>query len=130
MEQKSVETAAHTAAMRTYTALKRFDLVKGFCQLAAEEGEHRVLANAALGTRPANDVAVEPALYSQVSQLLTFLKQRGYVGGSGAAFNFRGPGTIDATGVTERTPGGPAMGCLPAATPGAATAPATGSPAA
>ncbi len=106
--QETTEVAAQLAAIHAYAALKRPDLVKISFQYAAEEAEHRVLANSALGSIPANNVAFAPMLFSTVGEALTSLKQRGLIGGSGTPIAYPGPGHIDATNVINRTPGGPA----------------------
>lgn len=116
VEQETAEVAAQIAALRTYTAVKRPDLVKVSFQYAAEEAEHRLLANYALGTRPANDRAFAPMLFQTVGEFLASLRQRGIIGGRGQAVRYPGPGTIDPTNVIERTPGGPQVAC--SATPG------------
>ena len=107
--QETSEVAAQIAAIGVYAGLKRSDLVKISFQYAAEEAEHRVLANSALGTRPANDVAFAPMLFGTVGDLLVSMKRRGLIGGSGKAIAYPGPTPIDATNVTNRTPSGPAV---------------------
>lgn len=115
--QEAAEIAAQIAAMRTFTAQRRPDLVKVSFQYAAEEAEHRVLANYALGTRPANNVAFERAQFNTVREFLGFLRQRGIIGGRGPAVRYPGPGTIDPHNVIERRPGGPAAACTTAGMP-------------
>ncbi len=105
------EIAAQLAAFRTFTELKRPDLLKVSFQYAAEEAEHRVLANYALGARPANNVAFEATLYRTISEHLAFLREAGIIGGRGPAVKYPGPGSINASNVIERTPGGPAVSC-------------------
>ncbi len=113
VEQETAEVAAQLAAIRIYTALRRPDLVKVAFQYAAEESEHRVLANYALGARPANDHAFAPMLFTTVGDIVTSLKQRGLIGGAGIAVTYPGPGMIDASHVTNRTPNGPSATCAP-----------------
>ncbi len=108
------EIAAQLAAFETFTQLKRPDLLKVSFQYAAEEAEHRVLANYALGARPANNVAFEARLYSTVREHLAFLREAGLVGGRGPAVKYPGPGMINPANVIERTPGGPAVTCTAA----------------
>ena len=115
--QETREVAAQIAAFNTFTALKRPDLIKVSFQYAAEEAEHRVLANYAAGTRPANNYGFAPALYGSVAQFVADLRRLGVIGGSGPAATYPGPGTIDPTNVIERTPGGPAVTCTAAAAP-------------
>jgi len=108
-EQEARETAAQIAAMMTFVMLNRPDLVKTSFQYAAEESEHRVLANYAAGARPANNFAFAPMLYGTVAEFLANLRQLGVIGGTGPAIMFPGPGAIDASNVIERTPGGPSV---------------------
>ncbi|MBA2557549.1 MAG: ferritin-like domain-containing protein [Chloroflexi bacterium] len=115
VELEAREIAAQIAAMRTFAALKRPDLAKVSFQYAAEEAEHRLLANYALGTRPANDVAFAPALYTRIAEHLAFLEESGIVGGNGTEIVYPGPGAIDASTVIEPVPGGPLIACAPAA---------------
>ena len=113
VEQETAEVAAQIAAMAAFTELERPDLVKLSFQYAAEEAEHRLLANYTLGTRPANDVAFAPALFETVDEFLASLEERGIINGTGAEIIYPGPGQIDATNVTEPEPGGPAVDCAP-----------------
>ncbi len=109
VEQETTEVAAQIAAVGVYATLKRPDLVKISFQYAAEEGEHRVLANAALGTHPANDVAFAPLLFGTVGGILTSMRQRGLIGGSGLAVAYPGPTPVDAVNVIDRIPNGPSV---------------------
>jgi len=111
VELETREIAAQIAAMRTFAGLKRPDLAKVSFQYAAEEAEHRLLANYALGKRPPNDVAFSPALYDMVADHLAFLEESGIVGGTGAEIVYPGPGAIDASTVIETVPGGPLIAC-------------------
>lgn len=106
--EEALEIATQLAAIRTYAELKRPDLVKISFQYAAEEAEHRVLANYTLGTRPANDVAFAPMLLGSISAMMASFRKRGLIGGMGKAIPFPGPGRIDSTNVINRTPDGPA----------------------
>ncbi len=105
-QQEGREVAAQIAAMLTFVSLSRADLVKASFQYAAEEAEHRLVANYAAGARPANNIAFAPMLYSTVAAYLANLQQLGIIGGSGPALTFPGPGMIDPSNVIERTPGG------------------------
>lgn len=125
--EETRETAAHIAAMTVFTALRRPDLVKVSFQYAAEESEHRLLANYAKGARPANNYAFAPMLYQNTTDIIADLRRVGIIGGSGPAATFPGPGTISFTNVTERTPGGAVVACSAApnaAAPAAPSAPA------
>lgn len=111
--EETVEIAAQLAAIRTYTELQRPDMVKVSFQYAAEEAEHRLLANYALGTRPANDVAFEKAMFTTVGQAADTLKQLGFIGGGGTEVTYPGPGVIDHSNVTNTMPDGPTVACMP-----------------
>jgi hypothetical protein len=122
--QEAREVAAQIAAFNTFVAEGRSDLVKVSYQYAAEEAEHRLLANFAAGVRPANNVAFAPALFTSVTEFLAALQQLGIIGGSGTPATYPGPGAIDASNVTERTPGGQAVMCMAPAGAAQPTAPA------
>jgi len=122
VEQETAETATQIAGLRTFTELGRPDLVKVGFQYAAEEAEHRLVANDSLGTRPANDFAFAPRLFETVGEFLDSLEERGIIGGSGTEIVFPGPGEIDDTNVTEREPGGVEITSAPSGTPAAAPA--------
>ncbi|MDQ3411120.1 MAG: ferritin-like domain-containing protein, partial [Chloroflexota bacterium] len=119
VDQELAETAAQIAAMRVFTDMGRPDLAKVSFQYAAEESEHRVLANYTRGVRPANDLAFIPVLFETVDEFLASLEERGIIGGTGTEIVYPGPGEIDATNVIERVPGGAVVDCAPAAIPGA-----------
>ncbi len=105
--------AAYIAAARQFTVLQQPELVKVAFQIAGTEAEHRVLANFALGTRPANDVAFEAALFQTVGQAAATLQQAGYLGGRGPSVTYPGPGMIQRDLVIEQRPGGPSAVCAP-----------------
>lgn len=106
--------AAVMAALRTFTREGRIDLLKANMQFATEEAEHRLLVNHALGTRPANDHAFASALFATVAAFYAALKKKGVIDGSGKQITYPGPGMIDPTNVSYRTPGGPAAAsCAP-----------------
>lgn len=107
VEQETLEVAAQLAAMDAYAALKRPDLAKVSFQYAAEEAEHRVLANYTRGARPAIDIAFAPRSLATTSAIIDNMRQRGLIGGAGVAVAFPGPGAIDASNVTNRRPDGP-----------------------
>ena len=111
MHQEPPQIASQIAAMRTFTAQRQPHLVKASFQYAAEEAEHRVLANYALGARPAANLAFERPLFSTVREFLGYLRQRGIIGGRGPAVRYPGPGAINARNVIQRVPGGPAAAC-------------------
>jgi len=103
--------AAYMAAARAFAALGQPGLVKVAYQIGTVEAEHRVLANYALGIRPANSVAFEPPMFTHVSEAAAALMQLGFIGGTGPAVGYPGPGPIMMRGVTNTTPGGPAAAC-------------------
>lgn len=111
------EIALQMTSMHTFAKMKRADIAKVSFQYAAEEAEHRVLANYALGTRPALDTAFSPAYYDEPTDHVAFVKEQGLIGGSGRQYNYPGPGEIDASNVTNRTPDGPMVSCAPAGMP-------------
>lgn len=119
VDQEARETAAQIAAMRVFSELGRPDLAKVSFQYAAEESEHRLVANYALGTRPANDVAFADHRYETIDDFYAELEEIGLIGGSGTEITYPGPGDIDDTGVTETEPGGPEASCNADATPAA-----------
>lgn len=113
VEQETAETAAQIAAMRTFAELGRPDLAKVSFQYAAEESEHRLVANYTRGVRPPNDNAFAPALFATIDEFLASLEARGIIGGDGVEIVFPGPGEIDATNVTNTEPGGVEVSCAP-----------------
>jgi len=122
VELEDAAVAAVIASLRTFAREGRIDLLKANFQFATEESEHRLLANRALGTRPANDHAFAPALYTTVAAFYAALKQKGIIDGtSGKEINYPGAGAIDPTGVIYRTPGGSVVSCT--AAPSAPSAP-------
>lgn len=126
VEEETAETAAQIAAMKAFTDLGRQDLVQVSFQYAAEEAEHRLLANYTRGHRPANDNAFAPALFETVNDFLASLKKRGIIGGDGTKITYPGPGEIDGSDVTEKTPGGPSALCTASGTPVAGATPSGG----
>lgn len=109
--QEAVEIAGQLAAMETFVALNRRDLVKVSYQYAAEEAEHRLLANYTRGVRPPNDVAFAPMMFEKAEEMLDNMRQRGLIGGPGIPVTYPGPGIIDPSNVTNRRPDGPAASC-------------------
>lgn len=120
-EQEAREVAAQIAAFPTFTELERPDLVKVSFQYAAEEAEHRVLANYAAGARPANNLAFAPALYERTEEIITAMEEIGLIGGSGPEATYPGPGEIDFTNVTNTEPDGPEVSCGVTAMPDTGT---------
>jgi hypothetical protein len=120
-EQETREVAAQIAAMTSFTELNRPDLAKVSFQYAAEEAEHRVLANYAAGVRPPNDLGFAPALYTNTSEIITAMEEVGLIGGSGPAATYPGPGKIDFSNVTNTEPDGPEVSCGPITMPNTGT---------
>jgi len=119
VDQESRETASQLAAMTVFTKMGRPDLAKVSFQYAAEEAEHRLLANYTLGVRPALDRAFADNLFVTIDDFYAALEEIGLIGGSGTEITYPGPGDIDDTGVTEKKPGGPDAACNAGATPAA-----------
>ncbi len=113
VELEDAAIAAVMASFKTFARERRFDLLKQNFQFAAEEAEHRLLANHARGARPANDQAFAPAIFPTVAQFYKKLKHKGIIEGSGKKIVYPGPGEIDSTNVIYRTPAGPAVDCTP-----------------
>ncbi|MBA2599036.1 MAG: ferritin-like domain-containing protein [Chloroflexia bacterium] len=111
VDQEARETSSQLAAMNVFTELGRPDLAKVSFQYAAEEAEHRLLANYTLGTRPALDRAFADNLFLTIDDFYAALEEVGIIGGSGPEITYPGPGEIDDTGVTETEPGGPEAAC-------------------
>lgn len=117
VDQEARETAAHIAAMTVFSEMGRPDLAKVGFQYAAEEAEHRLLANYTLGVRPANDRAFADNLFVTIDDFYAALEDAGLIGGSGTEITYPGPGDFDESGVTEKKPGGPDAACNASATP-------------
>jgi len=113
VELEDAAIASVMASFRTFTHAHRPDLIKQNFQFAAEESEHRLLANRNLGIRPANDQAFQPALYATVAEFYDALREKGIIGGStvggGKKIVYPGPGAIDSSDVIYRTPAGPSV---------------------
>lgn len=108
--------AAYGAAMRQFAILNQPGLVKVAYQVGTVEAEHRVLANYALGVRPANNLAFEANLFDTVGDAATALTNLGFIGGDGAPVDYPGPGDIQFDLVSESEPGGPVVDCTPVMT--------------
>lgn len=104
--------AAYMAAARRFAELGQPELVKVAYQVAGVEAEHRVLANYALGTRPANNFAFYPAMFASVGEAAQALIDLGFIGGTGPQVMYPGPGAIDASDVTVTSPDGPSVSCF------------------
>ena len=117
VDQEARETAAQIAAMTVFTEMGRPDLAKVSFQYAAEEAEHRLLANYTLGVRPANDRAFADHLYVTIEDFYEALEELGLIGGVGTEITYPGPGEIDDINVIETEPGGPEASCNAEATP-------------
>ncbi len=82
-QQEGREIAAQIAAMKTFAERGRPDLAKVSFQYAAEEAEHRLLANYTRGARPANDLAFAEAPFESVNEFLERLRELGFIDGEG-----------------------------------------------
>ncbi len=122
-EQEGREIAAQIAAMTTFAERGRPDLAKVSFQYAAEEAEHRLLANYTRGARPANDLAFAEAPFGSVNEFLERLRELGFIDGEGVEITYPGPNPIDATFVTQTEPGGEEVDCAPEDTPEADATP-------
>ncbi len=91
--------------------MDRPDLLKASFQYAAEEAEHRLLANYAKGARPANNLAFAPKMYETIYEFLNELEEIGIIGGDGPAITYPGPGEINFEGVINTEPDGPQVMC-------------------
>ena len=117
VDQEARETAAQIAAMTAFTEAGRPDLAKVSFQYAAEEAEHRLLANYTLGVRPANDRAFADNLFTDIDDFYAALEEAGIIDGPGTEITYPGPGDIDESNVIEKEPGGPEASCNAEATP-------------
>jgi hypothetical protein len=113
--------AAYMAAGREFAAMDNAELVQYAFEIANVEAQHRVLANYALGTRPAVDYAFYPALFDTVGDAATALTDLGFIGGTGTQVMYPGPGDIDDSNVSNTEPTGPSVTCV--VTPGGGTDP-------
>jgi hypothetical protein len=112
VELEDSAIGAVIASLHTFTREKRIDLLKANFQFATEESEHRFLANRALGFRPPNDHSFAAAQFGSTAEFYKGLQNRGIIDGSvGLEVTYPGPGAVDGTGVSYRTPGGPMASC-------------------
>lgn len=103
--------AAYMAAAHRFAELNKPELVKVAVQIAAVEGEHRVLANYAAGERPANNFGFYPSMFSTVGEAAAALQELGFIGGEGTEVSYPGPGEIVTANVMNTEPGGPSVTC-------------------
>ncbi len=101
--------SAYIVAARAFAELKQPELVKTSLSVAAVEGEHRVLANYALGTRPANDLAFAPKTYTSFQEAAATFLTLGYINGDGREVTYPGPVEIDRDAVILQKPNGPSV---------------------
>jgi len=107
LEEDSI--ALYLAAAQEFAMLGRSELAELSLAIASVEAAHRVHARAfaieaGIITGLANDVAFQQAKFSSVSQAAAALRESGFIGGSGIAVNYPGPGAIDYFGVRDLTP--------------------------
>ena len=123
-------SAAYIVAAQEFAILGQAKYAQVALQIGGVEAEHRagvrfyaIQAGALTGTP--NDVAFEKALFASVGEAAA-LQKLGFIGGTGTQITYPGPGAIDATGVIERTPGGPVVACAapaPSASPSPSATP-------
>jgi hypothetical protein len=101
--------SAYIVAASAFAELNQPELVKTSLSVAAVEGEHRVLANNALGTRPANDLAFAPKTYQSFQEAAATFLTLGYINGDGKEVIYPGPAEIDRDAVILRKPNGPSV---------------------
>jgi hypothetical protein len=101
--------SAYIVAARAFTELEQPELVKTALSVAAVEGEHRVLANYALGKRPANDIAFAPKSFKTIQEAIAAVFSSGFIAGDGPEVTYPGPGEIDRDAVTLQKPNGPSV---------------------
>ena len=104
--------AAYIAAGRRFAELGQTDLVRTAMEVAAVEGEHRVLVNYVAGARPANDVGFASAQFATVQEAADAIIALGFIGGDGTAVSYPGPLKVDRSSVTLHTPNGKTLACL------------------
>jgi ferritin-like protein len=109
VELEGAFVSAYIVAARAFSDLKQPELVKVSLSVAAVEGEHRVLANYALGTRPANDIAFAPKTYKTFQEAAAMFLTLGYINGDGMEVTYPGPGKVDRNAVTLPKPNGPSV---------------------
>ncbi len=114
VQLESAFVAAYTAAAAEFADMGKPELVKVAFQIGAVEAEHRVLANYALGHRPANNMAFEANLFGAVGDAAAALKKLGFIGGSGKQVSYPGTSGADLSYVSHTYPGGPSVSCMPA----------------
>lgn len=101
---------AYLAACNEFASQGNYKLATVAASILGVEAEHRALARVALAItgddsfNPADNVSFEPAPLPSVSAVGQKLKDLGFIGGSGTPAQYPGPGAIDPTGVTSRTP--------------------------
>ncbi len=106
--------AAYMAAAHRFAELGQTDLVRTAMEVAAVEGEHRVLAAYVAGVRPANNIALAPELFKTVGEAAAALTSLGFIGGTGTAVSYPGPLKVDRSSVNLRTPNGKSLACAAA----------------
>ncbi len=101
---RSIFAAAQEAAILGHPELS--ELALAICSV---EAAHRVATrsfaiDAGVITGLPNDIAFQQAKFSSVGQAVAALRELGFIGGSGTAINYPGPGAIDYSGVRDLTP--------------------------
>lgn len=101
--------AAYMAAAQEFAVLNQPDLVEVALQIGGVEAEHRAHArfyafSAGVINEVPNNIAFEKAMFTSVSGAADALTKLGWIGGTGAALNYPGPGSIDYSGIEGRKP--------------------------
>lgn len=71
--------AAYLAAVKEFSQVNRPDLAQIAAQIAAVEGEHRVIGRTIGAMSPANNVAFEKVTFNKVADAATALKNAGFL---------------------------------------------------
>lgn len=101
---------AYLSAVATLAGHGNHKLAVVAASILGTECEHRALARAALvlggdsSFSPPNNLDFEQAPLPTVTAVAGKLKELGFIGGSGTAAQYPGPGNVDAAGVTGTNP--------------------------
>jgi hypothetical protein len=102
--------AAYLAAAQEFAILGQPKLVQVALQIGAVEAEHRAharfyaIVGGVIKDAVPNNLAFEKALFGSVGEAAAALQKLGFIGGSGPAITYPGPGQIDNTGITQLNP--------------------------
>ncbi|HEU5330711.1 MAG: ferritin-like domain-containing protein [Thermomicrobiales bacterium] len=102
--------AAYLAAAQEFAILGQPKLVQVAVQIGAVEAEHRAharfyaITGGVIKDPVPNNLAFEKAMFGSVGEAAAALQKLGFIGGSGPAITYPGPGQIDNSGVTQLNP--------------------------